>query len=225
MPTIIISLGGSVIIPEKLDVQFIKEFKELILEYVNKGYKFVIYCGGGKLAREYQSSAKRLSNITEEDLDWLGIYTTLLNAYFLKSSFGDYANKEIITNPTKKIIFSKPISIAGGWKPGWSTDYDAVLVAKQLNINKIINVSNVNYIYDKDPKKFKSAKPIKKISWRELINLFSSEWKPGLNLPFDPIACKEAERSKIMVILIGKDINNLRNTIEDKDFNGSIVHL
>jgi len=86
------------------------------------------------------------------------------------------------------------VLIAGGWKPGWSTDFDAVLLAKQLNVSTIINISNIDHVHDKDPKKFSDAKKIKSISWQDFRKITGNEWKAGLSLPFDPIAAKEAEK-------------------------------
>src|SRR3989344_2986200 len=165
--TVVMSLGGSVIVPDKIDVNFLRDFKKIIEKYVGKGYKFAIYCGGGKLAREYQKAASEASKFENEDLDWIGIHATIMNAEFVKALFGNDAENEIVRNPTKKIKFDKKIIIAAGWKPGWSTDYDAVLLAKNLGSDIVINMSNVDFLYDKDPKKYKDAKKIEKISWRE----------------------------------------------------------
>ena len=126
---IIISLGGSVIIPDKLDPSFIKRFRNLIKTY-SKKHKFIIITGGGKLARNLQKKAKKIKNITSKDLDWLGIYATRINALTIKKIFNIKTN--IITNPTQKISSKENIFIAAGWKPGFSTDYDAVLLAKHI---------------------------------------------------------------------------------------------
>ena len=153
MKTIIMSLGGSVIVPNTVDIQFLKNFKKIIERYIKKNYRFVIYCGGGKTARNYQKAASNINYLNNKKLDWIGIHATILNANFMKILFGDVAEEHIVRDPTKKIKFNKKILIAAGWKPGWSTDYDAVLLAKNLKIKTIINMSNVNYVYDKDPKK------------------------------------------------------------------------
>ncbi|GAG25334.1 unnamed protein product, partial [marine sediment metagenome] len=129
----------------------------------------------------------------------------------------------IISDPTEKINFKKKILFAGGWKPGWSTDYDAVLLAKNLCVNEIINITNTDYVYDKDPNKFKDAKPIKEISWKKFRKLVGDRWKAGLCMPFDPIAVKEAEKLKLKVIVLGKDLKNLKNFLNNKKFEGTII--
>ena len=188
MKTIIMSLGGSVIVPDNVDIKFIRNFKKIIHRFIKKNYRFVIYCGGGKTARNYQKAASKIIKLNNGDLDWLGIHATRLNAHFIKTLFGNIAENIVINDPTEKIIFNKKILIAAGWKPGWSTDYDAVLLAKNLRVNTIINMSNIDYVYDKDPKKNKNAKKIKNICWKHYRKISGNRWKAGLNKPFDPDA-------------------------------------
>ena len=117
----------------------------------------------------------------------------------------------------------KKILIAAGWKPGWSTDYDTVLLAKNLNVKTIINMSNIDYVYDKDPKKNKDAKKIKNIFWRRYRKISGNKWEAGLNKPFDPIAAKEAEKLGLKVTIIGKNLRNFENLLNDKKFYGTII--
>ena len=218
MKKVVISLGGSVIVPDKVDNNFLKKFNSLIKKYPQN--KFVIICGGGKLARNLQKEAKKLKKTTDRDLDWLGIYATRINALTLKNVLK--IKGKIITNPNDEIEFKENVLVGGGWKPGFSTDYDAVLIAKNINADILINMTNVDYIYDKDPK-LKDAKPIKKVKWSELRKIVGNKWEPGLNMPFDPIASKEAEKLKMKVIIIGNDLNNLGNVLNGREFNGTLI--
>jgi uridylate kinase len=217
------SLGGSVIVPDKIDVKFLKSFKKTIEGFIKKGYRFVIICGGGKTARDYQKAASGITKQSNEYLDWLGIHATKINAWFMKSIFGGNAERLIIDDPTKKVKFTRKILIGSGWKPGWSTDYDAVLLAKNLKIKTIINMSNIDYVYDKDPKKNKNAKKIKDICWEHYRKISGNKWKAGLNKPFDPIAAKEAEKLKLKVVIIGKNLKNFENLLSNKKFEGTII--
>ena len=92
------SLGGSLIVPDKLDVKFLKNFKKIIEKFVKNKYRFVIYCGGGKLARDYQTAASKVVKLKNEDLDWLGIHATRLNAHFMETLFGNLAENIVINN-------------------------------------------------------------------------------------------------------------------------------
>src|SRR3989339_1672439 len=107
--TTIISLGGSLIVPDNIDTGFLKGFKGAIEKYAKKGDNFVIICGGGKTARKYQEAASEISRTSAEDLDWLGIMATRLNAHLVKTAFGSYAEEMIAYDPTKKITFKKNI--------------------------------------------------------------------------------------------------------------------
>src|SRR3989338_384845 len=158
--TIILSLGGSLIFPDDLDKTFLGNFKKTIEKYIKKDYRFAIVCGGGKLARNFQEIASKEKRLTNEELDWLGIYATKINAFLLKSMLNENAENFIVDNPTKKIRLRNKIVIASGWKPGWSTNYDAVLLAKNLGVSQVVNMSNVDYVYTKDPRKFRDAKRI-----------------------------------------------------------------
>lgn len=220
--TIVLSLGGSLIFPEDLDKKFLADFKKVIEKYLKKNYRFVIICGGGKLARTFQEVASKGRRLGNGELDWLGIYATKINAHLVKSLFGNNAENFIASDPTKKAHFRK-VLVASGWKPGWSTDYDAVLFAKNFGSKEVINMSNVEYVYDRDPKKYPVAKKIEKMRWKDFRKLSGNKWKAGMNIPFDPIAAKEAQKSGIKVFIIGKDLNNLKNLLDGKKFKGTVI--
>jgi len=101
--------------------------------------------------------------------------------------------------------------------------FDFVLLAKNLKIGSIINMSNVDYVYDKDPRKHKNTKKIRNICWKHFRKLNGNKWKAGLNAPFDPIASKESEKSKLKVTIIGKDLKNFENLLNGKEFRGTVV--
>ena len=224
METIVISLGGSLIIPDDIDVDFLRDFKSLILAHVVKGKKFVIITGGGKIFRKYRDVAKELANPSILDLDWLGIASLKLNAQLLKVIFGEYAHNEVIADLSKNFSLEKPVVIGSAYKPGHSTDYDAILAAKSVGAKKIINLSNIDYVYDSDPKINPNAKKIEKISWAEYRKLIPADWTSGLNTPFDPIASKMAEEEGIEVVIMnGKPINNLAKYLNGEKFQGTII--
>ncbi len=150
--TIVISLGGSLIVPSELDVDFLKAFKDLILSHISKGKKFVIITGGGKINNRYNEAAKKLGNPNDEDLDWVGIAALKLNAELVRVIFSEQANKKVIDDLSKDFSFEKSIIVGSAYEPGHSSDYDATLAAKSLGAKKIINLSNIDYVYDSDPK-------------------------------------------------------------------------
>ncbi len=222
--TIIISLGGALIVPNEVDTSFLKGFVKVIKSYVDKGYSFVIITGGGKLCRTYNEIAVQLSNPDKNDLDWLGIATTRLNAELVRIAFGDYAHDTIIMDPENIPQSDKSIIIGGGWKPGNSSDLAAVYSAIKINAKKIINLSNINYVYDRDPKEFPDANPIKESSWSDFRLLLPKEWEPGLSSPFDPVAAEKAESIGLEVVIMnGKNLGNLENFLDGLPFTGTTI--
>lgn len=221
---IVISVGGSLIVPEEIDVSWINDFKLMIEKYILKGYRFILISGGGKTARKYQNAAKQISELTGDDLDWLGIHSTRLNAHLIRTIFRKLAHPQIIKDPTQKINFKEKVLVAAGWKPGFSTDLDAVFLAKNFKVKKVINLSNIDYAYDKDPHKFNDAILIKEIDWKGFRKIVGNKWDPGLNAPFDPIASREAEKLKLEVsIMNGKNIKNIEDYLDNKPFIGTVI--
>jgi uridylate kinase len=221
---IVISLGGSIMVPDEIDLGFLTAFTSLIKEYIATGHRFVLITGGGKVCRKYQYALSELTDATNKDLDWLGIYTTQLNAQFMRLVFGDLAYEEIVTDISLFPETQKPIIVGAGHKPGASTDLNAVRAAEKTGAKKVINLSNIEYAYDKDPKKFPDAVRIEQSSWADFRKILPVEWSPGLNAPFDPIAAEMAESLGLEVaIMDGKNIENLRNYLDGKLFIGSVI--
>lgn len=202
----IVSLGGSLINPGKIDIKFLKDFKKLILEFAGKDNKFIFITGGGSLARDYQKAARQIGRPSDEDLDWIGIAATKINAELLKAVFG------------------KKAKVFGGWKPGRSTDYQSVKIAQKHGIKTVLNLSNIDYVYSADPKKNKRAKKFESMTWPAFLKRFGVKWTPGANLPFDPVAAQFARKHRIKVVVInGRNIKNLKNFLFGKPFKGTVI--
>jgi uridylate kinase len=226
-PPIVISIGGSLIVPKGgIDSQFLTKLNEFIRFYVRQGKRFFLVAGGGVTARNYRDAGKSvIGNMMEEDLDWLGIHATRLNAHLLRTIFEDIAHPRIIENYDKPLTnWKEPVVIGAGWMPGWSTDYDAVILARDYGANLIVNLSNIYHVYDKDPNKHADAQAIEKLTWEELEKIVGTTWSPGINAPFDPIAAQLAKQLGLTVIVTnGEDFKNLENIIEGDTFKGTVV--
>lgn len=222
---IVVSVGGSLIVPDEIDTTFLTNFHKLIKRETDNGLSFYIITGGGRSARRYQEAAEAVhGDIPRGDLDWLGIHSTRLNAHLLRTLFSDQAQDRIIKNPTRRVKGVDSVIIGAGWKPGWSTDYCAVLAAKQLGAKKMVNLSNIDYVYTADPRKNPDAQKIESINWNDFRELIPKEWDPGLSSPFDPIAAKEAQTLGLEVVIInGGKLNEFENYISGKPFAGTII--
>ncbi|MEK7079844.1 MAG: UMP kinase [Patescibacteria group bacterium] len=222
---VVVSVGGSLIVPEGIDVPFLKLFRELITAKAREGFSFYIITGGGRTARRYQEAVESIrGDLHREDVDWLGIHSTRLNAHLMRAVFMEEAQARIIKNPTHRIKARSPIVIGAGWKPGWSTDYCAVLAARTLGAKKMVNLSNIDHVYTADPKTNLDAVPIENISWKDFRNIIPAEWDPGLSSPFDPVAAKEAERLGLEVAVInGERLGEFEKYLFGEPFTGTII--
>lgn len=221
---IVISVGGSLIVPraDKVDHLFLRKLLKLINENNHK-YKFILVAGGGKVARNYISTARKVINISDEQADWLGINATRLNANLLRTILGNQAHREIIKDPSDNIITNK-ILVARGYKPGRSSDDMAVSLAIKYKAETVINMTNIDYVYDKDPSKYSDAKKITELSWNKFLNITGRKWIPGKNAPFDPVASKLAQKNKIKVVIVnGNKISNLNKYLSGVKFKGTVI--
>lgn len=223
--TYIISVGGSLIVPQKgIDINFLKSFRRFVLKRFDIGDKLIIVTGGGSVARQYVRVAKEFDKTPVEEQDWLGIHATRLNAHLIKTLLRDVAHPEIITNPDKVLKIKSRIIIAGGYRPGYSTDYVAVLLAKKYKAKLVINLSNIDYVYEQDPIKFKQAKAVKQINWHDFRELVGTKWEPGMNAPFDPIASSLASELGLKVVVMsGQDLSNVGKCMDNKKYKGTLI--
>ncbi len=223
--TFVISLGGSIMVPEEIDEKFLKKFRDFILKKVSLGCKFIIITGGGRTCRKYNKAAINIAQATNLEQDILGIQTTKLNALLLKTILKKKANPILLDIRGKIKSFGKyPILIGCGWEPGSSSDLDAAQTAADFNIKTVINLSNQDYIYTADPKKDKNATPILEILWKDYLKLIPKKWTSGMNTPFDPIAAKVAMKNNLKVIMAnGRDLTNLEKILTGKPFKGTTI--
>lgn len=229
----IIKLGGSLVVPEanRFDKEYLEQLREVLSEFINQGHHFVIIVGGGAICRWYQNEAMRLSVAGNVDLNWIGAYVTRVNAELVNAFFRPLSHKGIYYQFDQEIKIEKPILTVGAWKPGTSTNMDAVRMAEKFGSKIIINLSNTDYVYDKNPHKFSDAKPLTKISWGEYEKIiewrttkYKGEHKAGDHLPFDPIATKKAKELGLQVIFInGRNLTNLAKALKREDFIGTRI--
>ncbi|MGB2791461.1 MAG: UMP kinase [Candidatus Moraniibacteriota bacterium] len=224
----LISVGGSLVVPNGgIDTNFVKRFHDCIVSRVQDGYSFILVVGGGKTARNYIDAASKVHSIENDDQDWLGIHATRMNAHFLRTIFREWAHPRINTNPHDLEDFyqaKEPIIVAGGWRPGFSTDYIATVLAKYLDFKTIINLSNTDGVYEADPRKRADAKRFDRLGWSEFRKLVGNTWSPGMSAPFDPVASKLAEEEGFSVVVMnGSDIDNLERYFLGEDFVGTMI--
>lgn len=241
MNNIVISLGGSIVAPQEgPSGLFLLQFRNTLLSWLRgDDRRAIIVVGGGAAARNWQKAYReflanfsemngdgglRDSSFSNEALDRIGIAATRLNAQLIKEVFADYCIDPIITDPSSELKANGRILVAAGWKPGFSTDYDAVLLAERFNAKKVINLSNISQIYDSDPRIDPTAKPLSRITFDSLIQMTGTEWNPGANVPFDPVAASRAKEVGLRIIFAsGSNLPNLSDILYEKSFVGTII--
>ncbi len=225
--TIVMSVGGSLIVPDQIDTAFLRKLKTFIDEETAKGRRFIIIAGGGRTARRYQDAAAEVTSLENEDLDWMGIHATRLNGHLIRTIFRDTAHPVMLTNPDDilDVPDSAKVVVASGYRPGASTDLRAVQIANLVGAKKVINLSNTDYVYTADPRNDENAEKIEEIAWAEFRKLIPEEWDPGLSSPFDPVAAKTAEENGIEVAHInGHHDTGLKDYIDGNKFVGTRIH-
>ena len=222
---VVISLGGSLIIPDKINTNYLKRFKEVILKATLK-YKFIIVAGGGNIAREYIYSLKSL-NMDINFQSFAGISATRMNARFVSYLFGFDQNYGIprTLQTVDKYLKHRDIVFCGAldYKPNQTSDSTSAEIATHFN-TEFINLTNVDGLFDKDPSKYKKAKLIKNISWEDFlrkVNLMT--FSPGQHFVLDQTAAKIIQKNKIKTYIIGKDLVQLSNLLKDKPFRGTTI--
>lgn len=222
---IVLSLGGSLIIPEQVDLKFLKKFRKIILRNT-KSHKFLIACGGGSVARKY-ISALREENLSKKLQNFSGISATRMNARFMNYFFNKDPEYGIphTAETLRKYIKKQDIIFFGAleYKPEQTSDSTAAEIARIFK-TIFINLTNVKGLYDKDPRKHRNARLITKISWKDFHKMAAKEgFKPGQHFVLDQTASKIIMKNKIKTYILGEDLKQLENVLKGRKFKGTFV--
>jgi uridylate kinase len=222
MKTVVVSIGGSVVLSDEADALFLKKLTTLFKKISNE-YKLYVIVGGGNIARRYIQLGRELG-FDEDTLDLIGIEVTRVNARIITNLLG-ISNEEIphITNEAIKLNF--PIIVMGGTDPKHSTDLVGAELAEKTHAVRFVNATNVDGIYDKDPNKYKDAKQLKKVTIDSLIIQYGTTWDAaGKNIFMDEPALEIIKRSKITTYIVnGKRLDQLEKALMGQPFDGTII--
>ncbi|HNZ52402.1 MAG: Uridylate kinase [Candidatus Diapherotrites archaeon ADurb.Bin253] len=222
---IVLSLGGSLIIPDEINTKYLKSFKKTILKNTSN-YKFIVVCGGGNIARKYISALKKVGMNTLFQ-SYAGISATRTNARFMSYFFNQDQKRGIPKKirEVKKYIKKYDIVFCGAleYRPNQTSDSTASEIAKKFKC-EFINLTDVNGLYDKNPKEFKNAKLIHEISWEEFKKIVDKiKFRPGQHFVLDQTASKTIKTNKINTYILGKDMRQLDNLLNGKKFIGTKI--
>ncbi|MDW0126745.1 MAG: UMP kinase [Nitrososphaeraceae archaeon] len=210
---LVIKLSGSVF-NFKTTSKSLKEYAQVLLDIQTK-VQPVVVSGGGIIARHYVNLARSLGS-DESSLDEMGIEISRLNAMLLSAALGDSVYPVIPSNLEEISIAcqSGKIVVSGGLHPGQSTNATAALICEKIKADRFLNATDVDGIYDSDPKKNAKAKMFKEITIKKCLDLLNNESTQAGNYELmDIVAMKVIERSKIPTYVIKSDPKVIRNLI------------
>ena len=224
MKTIVISLGGSVLVPD-IGNNNIKKYRDVLRSLKDTCHIFIVVGGGGE-ARRYIRAARDL-NIDDGTADEIGILITRLNARLLMHALSKDGYPDIPESYNEALIAgeSGKIVIMGGVTPAQTTDAVAAVLAERTGADLLINATSVDGIYTADPRKDTTAKKIPSLTPDELIEIVQTgRMDAGSNNVIDLVAAKVIQRSKIpMVVLDGREPESLLTFIQSGVNKGSLV--
>jgi len=222
MKTVVVSIGGSVVLSEEADVMYLKKLTALFKK-ISKEYKVFIVVGGGHIARRYIKLGRELG-FDEDTLDLIGIDVTRVNARIITNILG-VSNKEIPHTTDEAIPLNFPMVVMGGTNPKHSTDTVGAELAEKTHAVRFVNATNVDGIYDKDPNKHKDAKQIKEIHISDLIKQYGTTWgTAGKNIFMDNPALEIIQRANIPTFVVnGKRLDQLEKALLGQPFDGTKI--
>jgi uridylate kinase len=224
MKTVVVSIGGSVVLSDEADALFLKKLTELFKK-ISTQHKLFVIVGGGKIARRYIQLGRELG-FDEDTLDLIGIDVTRVNARIITNLL-KVSNTEIphTTDEAMKLAF--PIVVMGGTDPKHSTDTVGAELAQKTHAIRFVNATNVDGIYDKDPNKYKDAKQLKEVSIDSLIKQYGTSWgTAGKNIFMDEPALEIIKRARIITYVVnGKRLDQLEKALTNKPFDGTTIKV
>ncbi len=225
MARVVLSIGGSVLVPDEKDDAYIDDLAKL-LKKLSADHKLFVVTGGGRISRYYIRTGRELG-MAETELDDLGIMATRMNARLLSGALKGYANKlpPSTVEGAASIESKNRIIVMGGTAPGWTTDFVAASLADAVGAARLVNATSVDGVYTADPKKSRKARMLREMSYDDLVRLSGSgHTKAGPTVIFDPLAARLIAKAGIPLFVVnGRNLDALRKSIEGRSFHGTRV--
>ena len=220
----VIRIGGSVI-ASPTNPKLIDKYVTLLKKLRKNGYEIVTVVGGGALAREFIKIGNQLS-LDEGAQDWLAIHVSRLYALLFTLRLGKDGTESVPTSISAAVEALKKgkIVVMGGLEPGMTTDTVAAYIARETRAQLLVKATDQDGVYNKDPKKYKDAEKLDKITYHDLMQLFEQNChKAGIHQILDPVALRILQKINIRTVIVnGYDPQNIQNVIEGKKIGTSI---
>jgi len=228
----VLKIGGSVMYDNSLNVNesLMQKVKNWYTDERKNYKKVAMVVGGGSLSRNMQ---EKISGSVggEESLHNIAMSVTQTNAAVLQGYLGDmdiflpktlgYAYEFLMEENQKTLV-------SGGLKIGWSTDMDAAIYADILDVKTVYKVSNIEYLYEADPKKEINAKPIRDISWEGYFKQFNIVYGDNhianRSIPIDVNCAQFCAKKGISFFICGGRYLNDKESISEVLKEGTLIH-
>ncbi len=222
---VVIRVGGSVI-ASPVNSQLINQYVKLLKKLRSEGFKIVAVVGGGALAREFIKTGNQLG-VSEGSQDWLAIHVSRLYALLFKLKLDENGSEGVSTSIEEAVdaLNRGEIVVMGGLKPGMTTDTVAASVAQKAKAQVLVKATDQDGIYSSDPKKYKDAKKLDKITFHELAEILEQDrHKAGIHQVLDPVAVKILEKARIKTVVVnGYDPRNIQYAVQGKEVGTTIT--
>ena len=219
-----VSIGGSILIPGDGDSSYIRELSQMLRSAVGDRCLMVV-CGGGRISRYYSETGRALGGSTEQ-LDRMGIMITRVNAALLRVALGDIAvdGAPDTVEQAAGMCAEGRIVVMGGTVPGHTTDAVATMLAREVGASKVINATAVDAVYSEDPKLNPDAERYSELTVSQLAELVYSQHDAGNSSVFDPKGVRIATEESIDILIVsGRDLDDLEAAITDRPVKGTVV--
>lgn len=220
---VLLKLSGKIVNPDSPEL--IERYVQAIIRAVDSGRRIAVVVGGGQQARTYIRCARALG-LNNAQADMIGIEVARINALLLAYALGDYAYVPIPRSieDVQRAWSTGKVVVVGGLQPGQSTAAVAAVVAETLGIRRMLYATDVDGVYDKDPKRFPDAKRFDSISIDVLGQVMSQRFEAGGYELLDPIAVQVIKRSCIEVVVFnGFDSGNFERILSGEVVGTRIV--
>ncbi len=225
METVVVSIGGSVLVPDDHDNTYIIKLAKMLKDVSEKVRLFVV-AGGGRIARYYIKLGRDMG-ADESYLDDVGIEVSRLNARMLIVALGDAAYHIPAKTFDEALSASKghKIVLMGGTHPGHTTDAVSAMLGERAGAVRLVNATSVDGVYTSDPNKDPGAKKLDKLNFKELLSIcLVVGGGAGPNVVFDPLGAKIVARSKIETRVVhGRDLAELKKALLGLEFKGTVI--
>ncbi|MCF2137124.1 MAG: UMP kinase [Candidatus Thorarchaeota archaeon] len=224
----VLKLGGSLLYrdAEEANLERVRAYANALITLTEDGHQLVVVVGGGIPARAFISAARTLG-ASETQCDWLGIKIARLNAELLSAALGNVAYPIVAEtlDDLERAFISGKIVLMGGLTPGQSTNAVAALAAEVIGADLLLNATNVDGVYDRDPQE-QGAKKLDKVTIDKLSTILSSGGvRAGEYRLFDPVAIRVVARSRISTIIFnGTKPENLSRILDGERIGTLIIH-